>query len=121
MEVTHTPTPWHVIKGGNFTSIGGSDFELIVRRTGYLGHAVCDLGDWDGEKHNHKAPHVLANAAHIVKCVNEYQALCEVLEFAKHGGNCRLRDAFANDETKCSCGLDTALATLAALRKGEKV
>lgn len=91
-------------------SVGEKAYATVYAPEGFI-VALCSDGI------NHNIPN-RANAAFIVKAYNEYEALSAVADFAKHGGNCHIRDAFATAKTKCSCGLANALVALAAVRKG---
>lgn len=70
----HTPTPWEVgtDEDGNVAVIKGCSFLTYVFPT--------DLGFEEGTPE--------ANAAHIVKCVNMYDELVEVLQWISDNSMC---------------------------------
>lgn len=76
MEVKHTPTPWTQVKLHPATILG----------KGQIGNESFSIqGDSFSRICNSKEVERLmeANAAHIVKAVNEYEALCAVVEAAQ--------------------------------------
>lgn len=108
MEVTERPT-WASIANTKCSGGGGSGSTLKSGAT---------LEIWSGS-----ALIIRVSFDHIVKCVNEYEALCKVAEALKALSECsKCQNGCAADDMSCaSNGAKSALATLAALREGETV
>lgn len=82
MKAQHTPGPWHVYYGGNFTKVAPSEYDDMVKKTNYLGGAICCMDDWDGTSHTSDAGRLNAeaNAEFIVRACNAHYLLVAALE-----------------------------------------
>lgn len=70
-ETKHTPLPWRAVKDDR---ILGNDYVLVGKFQEHNGET--EIGVICGGKPNDKG---LANAQHIIRCVNSYDAMAEAL------------------------------------------
>jgi len=78
----HTPTPWHM-----------DGLYVTNKEPPTVGPSIADCG---------RSPRIgraeqVANAAHIVKCVNAFPKLIAVLENVKQLSDCKLSRQMAED------------------------
>lgn len=85
--MAHTPGPWHVYRGGNFTKVAPNSYDARVKKEHYLGGAICDIDDWTGERHDPKAPWIEPNA-HLIAAAPDMLVALKRAEQAIHSEYC---------------------------------